>query len=481
MVSKKYLFIATLFLFMLGGGFSSRNSEQSSKEREPSPRPNIVLFVADDHGKDALGCYGNPVIQTPHLDELAKTATRMDRAFCTTASCSASRSVILSGKHNHANGQYGHQHAYHHFAAFKEIESLPVSLQKVGYRTAHIGKYHVASEQVFFFQERFKANSRSAVEMANSCKEFVSKDSPDPFFLYFCFSDPHRGGGFAEELPYQPDRFGNVPESYPGVEEVTYAIDEVIVPPFLPNTPETRAEIAQYYQSISRLDQGVGKLIEYLKNAGKYDNTLILYLSDNGMAFPGAKTTLYEAGMQLPCIIKMPGQKIPQTSDLLFSWTDLAPTVLDIADAMPKAAEYHGVSIKPALEGKKMTRTEVYASHTFHEITMYYPMRVIREGQYKLIMNIAHGLDYPFASDLQRSKTWQSVLENKLSTLGNKPLDEFLSRPQFELYDLEADPWETSNLAQDPAHTKTLERLMAKVKDFQQNTGDPWVYKWTYE
>src|SRR5262245_40384728 len=102
---------------------------------------NVVIIVADDHGQDA-GCYGNKDVRTPHLDKLAADGTRFPNAFCTTASCSASRSVILSGLHNHLNGQYGHQHAYHHFRSFPSVKSLPVILAGAGYRTAHIGKYH---------------------------------------------------------------------------------------------------------------------------------------------------------------------------------------------------------------------------------------------------------------------------------------------------------------------------------------------------
>ena len=112
-----------------------------------APR-NIVLFVTDDQGLDA-GCYGNAVIQTPHLDALARDGTLFHNAFCTTASCSASRSVILTGLHNHANGHYGHQHHYHKFSSFANVGSLPVYLTKAGYRTARCGKYHVAPESVY--------------------------------------------------------------------------------------------------------------------------------------------------------------------------------------------------------------------------------------------------------------------------------------------------------------------------------------------
>lgn len=441
-------------------------------------RPNIILLVADDHGKDAIGAYGNPIIQTPNLDRLAATGTIFNNAFCTTASCSASRSVILSGLHNHANGHFGHQHSYHHFSSYDNIKSLPVLLSESGYRTARIGKYHVAPEEVYHFETVLKENARSAVAMANKVEAFVKEE--DPFFLYFCFSDPHRGGGFATEIPLQPDRFGNIPEGYPGVDPVVYDSDKVIVPPFLSDTPETRAEIAQYYQSISRLDQGLGRLFDILDASGKWDNTLIIYISDNGMAFPGAKTTLYEAGMNLPCIVKAPGQQTARTTDALINWTDLAPTLLDIGGSSQDSL-FHGQSFKNVLEGGQGERKAVFASHTFHEVTMYYPMRVLRGERYKLIVNLAHGLDYPFASDLYYSKTWQGILENDLKLLGQKPIKEFIKRPLFELYDLEKDPWETRNLAADLQHQEILQSLKGQIQALQTSTKDPWVYKWTYE
>lgn len=474
------LFLTILLFSCNASDEEAGNADSAVPAAIAGNQPNIILLVADDHGKDALGCYGNPVIQTPALDDLAATATRFDRAFCTTASCSASRSVILSGLHNHANGHYGHQHAYHHFSAFDDVKSLPVLLEKQGYRTARIGKYHLAPESVYHFQEVFQVSARSPVEMADACVDFIGANAP--FFLYFCFSDPHRGGGFAEELPYQPDRFGNRPEGYPGVEEVVYDPAEVIVPPHLTDTPETRAEIAQYYQSISRLDQGVGKLMEHLKAVGKFDNTLIIYISDNGMAFPGAKTTLYEAGMQLPCIVKLPGQQETATTNAMVSWADLTPTILDVAGGLTAAdTSFQGRSFRPVLENGSWDREEIYASHTFHEITMYYPMRVVRGERYKLIMNLASGLEYPFASDLYASKTWQSLLHRNIDQLGEKPISEFLHRPRFELYDLSKDPHETFNLANETGYQEILSGLQRKVQAFQEQTGDPWVYKWEYE
>lgn len=446
-------------------------------------RPNVVLIVSDDHGLETLGCYGNPVIKTPNLDNLAAEGVRFTNAFCTTASCSASRSVILSGIYNHANGQYGHQHSYHHFISFNNFKALPVHLTEAGYRTGRIGKYHVAPEDVYKFDVALPGNSRSPVQMAENCKDFVRNDA-QPFFLYFCMSDPHRGGGVAEDLPGKPDRFGNRAKgNYPGVKEATYDPDDVVVPPFLPDIPECRAELAQYYQSVSRVDQGVGRLLSVLKESGQYDNTLIIYISDNGVAFPGAKTTLYEPGMNLPCIVRQPGQKNKGiTCDALVNFADLAPTICDFAGALSGKNTFQGRSFKGVLEREHPKGWDVtYASHTFHEITMYYPMRVVRQRKYKLIWNIAHGLDYPFASDLWAASTWQATLRNKHKYYGKRTVEAYLHRPKFELYNLENDPHEVNNLADNPMYAKVLAELKAKLKAFQKRTKDPWILKWDYE
>jgi len=446
-------------------------------------KPNVVLVVADDHGREAVGCYGNPVIKTPNLDKLASEGVRFTHAFCTTASCSASRSVILTGLYNHANGQYGHQHSFHHFVSFENIKSLPVLLTKAGYRTARIGKLHVAPPEVYKFDEELGAESRNPVAMTQKCKDFIAASDARPFFLYFCPSDPHRGGGKADELPYKPDRFGNRAKGYPGVKEVKYDPKDIIIPPFLPDIPECRSELAQYYQSVSRVDQGVGQLLEILKQSGKYESTLVIYISDNGVAFPGAKTTLYEPGMNLPCIVRSPYQKKQGlVCNAMITWADITPTILDFAGALQKETDFHGRSFQYILEDESPKGwDEIYASHTFHEITMYYPMRVIREREHKLIWNIAHGLEYPFASDLWESSTWQAVLQRGDKFYGKRSIDAYLHRSEFELYDLDEDPYEIKNLAGDAKYEKLLGELKEKLKSFQNRTNDPWIIKWQHE
>lgn len=450
-----------------------------------APR-NIVLIVTDDQSPD-LGCYGNTAIKTPHLDALAKESVRLTHAFATTASCSASRSVILTGLHNHANGHYGHAHDVHHFSAFAKVQSLPVRMAEAGYRTAQCGKLHVEPLAVFKFDRELKAGPRSTIAMADACRDFIAEKSDKPFFLYFCPTDPHRDGTEIADDPLRPNSFGNRPQGYPGVKEVKYTPADVIVPTWLPDTPTCRAELAQYYQAISRLDQGVGRLIAYLKEAGVYDDTLVIFTADHGAPFPGAKTTAYEPGLHVPMLVKLPGDA-PRgtTSDALVNLADLTPTLLDFAAGTPPGKAdpaVHGRSFLHAIRDEHPAGfDELYSSHTFHEVQMYYPMRVVRTRTHKLIWNVAHPLPFPFASDLWAAPTWQEALKRGPETpYGKRTVREYIQRPAFELYDLKADPHEAKNLASDPAAAKTLAELQAKLKAFQKATRDPWLSKWEYE
>ena len=446
-------------------------------------RPNVLLIVSDDHGREALGCYGNPVVGTPHLDTLAADGVRYLNSFCTTASCAASRSVILTGLYNHTNGTYGHTHGRHHFACFDDIASLPALLKQGGYRTGRVGKKHFAPESVYPFDwnEDQGEFGRNDVRMAEACRAFIRGSGP--FFLYWCSFNPHRAGT-VEDHPLRPNSFGNPSESFPGDQERYYDEDEVIVPPFLSDTAEVRAEIAQYYQSISRLDRGVGRLIQILKEEGRYEDTLIIYISDNGAAFPEAKTTLYEPGMCLPCIVRSPLHENRGTvCDGLVTWADITPTILDFAGLYPEPERFAGRSFRAIIDQESPTewRDEIYAAHTFHEITNYYPMRVLRTKRWKFIWNIAWKLDYSFAADLWASASWQGVLRDGLEQFGARSVEAYVHRPRFELYDLESDPDEIVNLAGEPEHQAVIDSFCAKIRQFQRETEDPWIHKWTYE
>lgn len=477
---------------------------------------NVIFYIADDLGA-YLGCYGYPQAKTPHMDALAADGTLFSNAYATTASCSASRSVIMTGLHNHANGHYGHQHAYHHFSCYPNVApfALPRVMEGAGYRTGHIGKHHVAPDFIFRYGTMLKGNSRNPVEMVDKSLEFMGADTESPFLLYIGCSDPHRGGGKDMTNEHEPDLFGNKPEggSFPGVTETFYEPDEVFVPPFLPDTPACRAELVHYYQSVSRVDTGLGHLVAKLKELGIYDKTMIIVTSDHGMAFPGGKTTVYEPGLRVPFIVRNPYvEKRGVKCAALISHTDITPTILDFAGGLnsetnapkkmlnarklfaekglgsldntgPKITSYHGQSWLDLLDQEDSDqRRVVYGSHTFHEIQMYYPMRVVRDQSYKLIWNIAHPLPYPFASDLWAAATWQAQWKlGPDANYGTKTVGDYVQRPEFELYDMQYDPDERKNLADDPKHQATLEEYKARLKQFQKDFKDPWIMKWDYE
>lgn len=486
-----------------------------------SAERNIIFIITDDQSP-TLGCYGDKVAVTPAIDKIAADGTVFLNAFATTASCAASRSVVMSGLHNHKNGMYGHSHHFHKFNSYHDVValSLPRAMSNNGYRTYQIGKYHVSPEEVYHYDHYIKgASSRSPVEMANKVESLIKEKSDKPFFLYFATSDPHRGGGKDETSPlkHKPDLFGNKKNkgAYPGVEEVFYDPAKVPVPEFLPDTPESRSELAQYYQSISRVDQGVARLVEILKEAGLYDKTLIVFTADHGMAFAGGKTTVFEGGLKVPFVVRDPYQsKRGIVSKAMVSHVDITPSLLDFAEALdrknnrPKGWQhpdqywkgkeyaakenrggknkfdrYHGRSWLPILSKTDHPDWgKIFASHTFHEIQMYYPMRVIRDRNFKLIWNIAHGLPYPFASDLWASSTWQAQLEKgKNAPYGQKTVDEYVNRPAFELYAIDKDPHESTNLANNPEYANVLEKYKNMLKEHQKELNDPWIIKWTYE
>jgi N-sulfoglucosamine sulfohydrolase len=209
---------------------------------------NVVLVVVDDMGFQA-GCYGDQMAKTPGVDLLAAQGTRFTRAYCTTSSCSASRSVLLSGLYNHAIGHFGHSHGYNHFSTYETVRSLPVILAESGYRTCSIGKYHLAPEHVYHFETYANdgiQGARNSVRMARNAREWIAAADERPFFLYFCTSDPHRAGGAGKFA--NP---GENAERYPGVESVPFNPASLVVPPWLPDEPDVRKELAEFYEAIA--------------------------------------------------------------------------------------------------------------------------------------------------------------------------------------------------------------------------------------
>jgi N-sulfoglucosamine sulfohydrolase len=432
-------------------------------------RKNVVVLIADDLGME-LGCYGDKTAKTPNLDKLAAGGTRFTNAFASVASCSPSRATMLTGMPTHQCGQYGLAHATHNQHSFRSVKGLPALLAPAGYKTGVVGKLHVQPKEVFPWDAEVPDGGRNPVSMANKARKFIEDAGDKPFFLWLGYTDPHRAAkGFANDANY--------PESVPAVK---FDPKTVPLPYHLPDTPETRAEVAEYYQSVARLDHGVGLVLKLLDDMKLAENTLVVFLSDNGIPFPGAKTTLYDSGVHLPLIVRKPGQK-QTVSEAMVSWTDLAPSILDWCGVKPPEG-MKGKSWLPILEQPTADGWDaVYGSHQFHEVTMYYPMRMVRTRTHKLILNLAHPLEYPFASDLWGSDVWQGVLKRGDKLMGRRAVKAFLHRPAVELYDVAADPNELKNRADDPKLADVRKELEAKLAAWRKATADPWLVKDRHE
>ncbi|MBN9120125.1 MAG: sulfatase [Planctomycetes bacterium] len=445
-------------------------------------RKNVLLLIADDLGME-VGCYGDKVAKTPNIDALAETGTRFTHGFASVSSCSPSRATLLTGMPTHQCGQYGLAHATHNQHSFHTVKGLPALLAPAGYRSGVIAKLHVQPKEVYPFDAELPGNGRNPVQIAGQAKKFIAECGDKPFFLLVGFTDPHRAAkGFANDGKYPP-----------AVPAVKFDPKTLPVPYHLPDNAETRAELAEYYQSVARLDHGVGLVLKELEAAKQLDNTLVIFLSDNGIPFPGAKTTLYDAGVHLPLVIRKPGQKAGVTCSAMASWTDIAPTVLDWCGVKPapvgkKEAPLPGRSLLPLLEQEKAEGWDrVFGSHQFHEVTMYYPVRMVRTRQYKYLLNLAHPLEFPHASDLWGSDTWQGILKRGDKMMGRREVAAFLKRPKEELYDLEKDPNELNNLLadpkwrQNPANETTYAVLRNWLAEWRKKTNDPWLIKDEHE
>ncbi|CAG8095248.1 unnamed protein product [Penicillium salamii] len=441
-----------------------------------SSKKNVLLMVADDLGKQ-LSCYGASTIKTPNIDRLAGEGTKFEYAFASTASCSGSRSVIYTGLHTHQNGQYGLASHRHHFVTFDHVETAPQLLKQSGYRTGILGKIHVGPAAVYPWEVTKESETRDVAVIADQAKEFFleSKIDERSFFLTIGFHDPHRDrtrGGFGNDQKYDPR-----------IQSDSYKGDAVEVPPFINDSPGARFELAEYYNSIHRLDQGIGFILDALEEAGLAESTLVIFISDNGPPFINSKTTLFDAGVRLPLIIMHP-KILPTNNFDMVSYVDILPTLLDYVGhpgVVDPAKKRLGHSLLPILgtDGKASKRNHVFGSHTFHEVTNYWPTRFIRDRRYKYHRNLAWRLDFPFAADIYGSLSWEDIRNSPDSEImiGERKLKDYFFRAPEELYDLENDPNEVINLVKDPSHAAVLDGLRVQLETWQRRTEDPWLYR----
>ncbi|MEM7015059.1 MAG: sulfatase-like hydrolase/transferase, partial [Verrucomicrobiota bacterium] len=439
-----------LFLLLIGAGFHLASAEL----------PNILLIVSEDNGPE-IGCYGEPSVQTPVLDQLATEGVRFDRAFVPQAGCSQSRAALLTGLYPHQNGQIGL--ATWKFGLYDaETPNLVRSLKDAGYRTGIIGKLHINPAEAFPFD--FKAipssnfGRKGLSKYAEEAAKFFAADDA-PFFLSVNYPDAHR--------PFTP-QVGGIPAKPLRGEDVKplayFGLDSA----------DLRQQTADYYNCMSRLDSKIGELLAELEKTGKRSNTLIVYMGDHGADMLRGKRTSYEGGVRVPLIVAGSGVKDQQARTELVSTLDLMPTFLDFAkaetvDGLP------GRSLAPLLNGQTVEWREfLYTEFHTHSAHNYYPQRTVRDDRFKLIWNLMpNELNPGYAFTNTR---FFSGLDKVIEAAPERVRSAYLRMqkpPEFELYDLKSDPYEFTNLADESAHSETLDRLRRQLQKWREDTQDP--------
>jgi arylsulfatase A-like enzyme len=409
--------------------------------------PNIVLIHGHDLGR-FLPCYGKLDVLSPHLDALAGESVVFDRAFATAPLCTPARSSLFTGLSPHENGLMGLAHSGWRYR--QSVRTLPELLHPLGYDTALVGLQHEHPDPVVlgFGEVHGMGFLPRALPVAQEAETWLHDRRPGakPFFLSVGMWEAHR--------PWSREDYEFAD---PGL---------VDVPEFLPDTPETREDLAGFYGAIRQLDHAVGRVVTAVDEAGHGDDTLIVFTTDHGAAFPRAKGTLYDPGVGVALIARPPRSwhASPGRCDALVSHLDLVPTFVDLANGTPEAA-LRGVSIAPWLRTDAASPgggRSVFFEKTFHD--GYDPVRAIRTDRYKLIRNFEAGPRLKLSKDLEESLTRRSMGDSHLAP-----------RDSVELYDLDDDPHELSNVAEDPRYVEVRASLESALAEWMRETKDPVV------
>lgn len=434
--------------------------------------PNVLLLIADDWSPLAA-CYGDSVVRTPNIDRLADRGMTFTQAFCTTPSCSASRANILTGLYSHQHRQYGHSHGSHHFRTREDASSLPAVLQSSGMVSFLSGKSHIAPASVYPFTDWREPTESSAplfsnAAMAKGTRACLEQANGRPFYMHVASGYPHRIGGYFDTTLHAGEFTGC---------DVACKTSEVPVPAFLPDTAEVRDDLAAYYLFIARFDEFVGIMLNELDRSGLARDTLVILLSDHGMPFPGAKASPFEAGHHCPLIIAHPdGLGAGTRCNALVNWCDIMPTVLAFMQVPPERqpGNLTGRSLLPLLKDPQQEWSDVtFYSHSFHEVTNYFPYRVVRGKRYKYVRCLASQLPLPLGMDLYDSPSYASILKTGGSS--ERSLDRLLHHWPEALFDLDEDPYETTNLIDKTALRPIVEDYRQRLSALRFQTDDPWL------
>ncbi|SDQ57404.1 sulfatase family protein [Natronobacterium texcoconense] len=427
-------------------------------------KPNVVLITCHDLGR-YLGCYGAD-IETPRIDELAATGSLFENHFVTAPQCSPSRGSFMTGRFPHVNGLMGLAHGDWELHDGERI--LPHYLGDVGYETHLFGLQHITQDtdrleyDYVHSEGNLYPGVSPAVHQANRARNvadvvsgFLEREAfDDPFFASIGFFELHR----VEE---ENGRFGFDSDHYE-----TDDPDDVRPLTYLPDRRGIRQDLAEMHGMVRAVDDAVGSIVETLEETGLDEETLIVFTTEHGIAFPRAKGSCYDPGIEAALILRCPDiADDGNRYDELLSNVDVLPTILDLVadeDDLETRHEIHGRSFLPLLTGEEYEpRDRVFAEMTWHD--MYNPVRAIRTERYKYVRNFWHLPKVYLTKDVFASEAGRMVRES----------DGVPPRPYEELYDLHESPQEDDNVVFEPKYRDVREDLSRELYEWMDRTDDP--------
>ena len=438
---------------------------------------NILFITADDMNFDTPGVTGNKTPDiTPNIDKLAKEGMRFVHAHVTVAVCQPSRECLMTGRYPHHNGATGF------YPVSKDVPTLQESLKAAGYRLGILGKVgHLKPPEKFPWDMQHDApdlaQGRDPALYFRYTAEFFkqAKDAGKPFFLMANSHDPHRPYHGSDQEKEKWPKQG--PKKYPPPNHV-YKPEEISVPGFLPDIPDVRKEVAQYYSSAHRCDQTVGEILRALKESGLEDNTLVMFLSDNGISMPFAKSNCYLTSTRTPWIVRWPGKVKAGVVDRenFISGIDYMPTIL-AATGLKAPDGMDGRSILPLLNGEKQDgRDHVFTCYNDNSGARHYPMRCLQTKRFGYIYNAWSDGKYLYKTEPMSGLTFKAMQEAaKTDKAIAERVEMLIHRVPEELYDLEADPNALHNLAKDPKYQEQMKQTHAAMVKWMETTKDPLI------
>lgn len=409
-------------------------------------RPNIVLITLHDLGKH-LSCYGIPDVRSPNIDRLAEEGVRFNCNFATATYCSPSRGGMLTGKWPHVNGLMGLVNLGWDLPDANT--TIAQALGPSGYETVLFGLQHETEDvNRLGFQRVADTESRRCADVAPVVADYVRNRSDDrPFYFRIGFSEVHRVGA-----DYEPYRAA---DSIPANE-----LEAVGVPPYLQSTPGARLDTAQLNACVEHTDREVGRILEAIDRSSYRDNTMVVFTTDHGIDFPGAKGTLYDPGINTTLIVRWP-EAVPggRSSSELISNIDLFPTILEAAQvAAPE--DVNGRSFLSLLKNQPYEPNEVIFAEK--NTSPFDTKRCVRTEKWKLIRNFDEGPRLLLGTCSEHSYTRLDMGDEHLAP-----------RPLVELYDLSSDPNETENLAGRDTYQNIEKKLLETLHSWMVDTADP--------